>query len=480
MSGKLVPSWPQRQATEAALRAVEETLAGAPGTPAELFYRACLLDRLGRSPEARQAYFDVLAHDMGHAGALANLGALLLTNGYKRAALTTYSQAAAAHPNDPAARVNLGNLLREAQRPAEASAHYQAALAIDPAYPEAHQGLAYLLEGVDDAAAARHRDAGFADRPISTAAYRGEGAPVVVLQLVSARGNNIPLRAILDDRTFLTHTIFAEYAAADALPPHDLVVNAIGDADFGTAALEAAARLVAGGTAPVINPPQRVMPTDRLANLRRLGALPGVVAPRTALVAKAEFAAGPPEGLSYPFLLRSPGFHTGQHFARIHNGAELAKAVAALPGERLLALEYLDAAGADGCSRKYRVMLIGGEAFPLHLAVSTDWKVHYFTAEMASHAGHREEEARFLADMAGSLGETAMAAIGSIAAALRLDYGGVDFALAPDGRLLLFEANATMALVPPSANPVYAYRKPAFERALAAARKLLLTRAGVQ
>ena len=476
MSGKLVSPWPQRQATEAALRAVEETLAGAPGTPAELFYRACLLDRLGRTPEARQGYFDVLAQDMGHAGALANLGALLSANGYKRAALTTYSQAAAAHPTDPAARVNLGNLLREAQRPAEAAEHFRAALAIDPAYPEAHQGLAYLLEGVDDAAAARHRDAGFASRPVTTAAYRGEGSPVVVVQLVSARGNNIPMRAILDDRTFLTHTAFAEYASA--LPPHDLVVNAIGDADFGTAALEAAARLVAGSAAPVFNSPQRVMPTDRVSNLRRLGVLPGVVAPRSALAAKADLAAGPPPGFVYPFLLRSPGFHTGQHFTRIRDEAGLAQAAATLPGERLLALEYLDARSEDGFSRKYRVMLIGGEAFPLHLAVSADWKVHYFTADMTSRAGHREEEERFLADMAGTLGETAMTAIETIGAVLELDYGGVDFALAPDGRLLLFEANATMALVPPSANPVFAYRKPAFERALTATRALLLSRAG--
>ena len=476
MATSVVPRWPQRQATEAALRAVEETLAGAPGTAAELFYRACLLDRLGRTPEARQAYFDVLARDMGHAGALANLGALLLANGYKRAALTTYSQAAAAHPADPAARVNLGNLLREAQRPAEAAAHYQAALAIDPAYPEAHQGLAYLLEGVDAAAAARHRDLGFANRPITTAPYRGEAPPVTVLQLVSARGNNIPLRAILDDQTFLTHTAFAEYASAEALPPHDLVVNAIGDADFGPAALQAAGRLAAHSGAPVINPPERVIPTDRLSNLQRLGELPGVVAPLAALVAKAELVAGPPPGFGFPFLLRSPGFHTGQHFRRVTNVAELADA-ASLPGDLLLALQYLDAAGADGCARKYRVMLIDGQPYPLHLAISSDWKVHYYTADMTARAWHREEEARFLADMPATIGATALAALAAIAAAMGLDYAGVDFALAPDGRLLLFEANATMALVPPSANPVFSYRKPAFDRALAAVRAMLLARA---
>ena len=53
----------------------------------------------------------------------------------------------------------------------------------------------------------------------------------------------------------------------------------------------------------------------------------------------------------------------------------------------------------DGMARKYRVMFIGGVAYPLHLAISADWKVHYFTAAMAADPAFRAEERRFLDDM---------------------------------------------------------------------------------
>ena len=104
--------------------------------------------------------------------------------------------------------------------------------------------------------------------------------------------------------------------------------------------------------------------------------------------------------------------------------------------------------------------------------------MHYFTAGMAADAAHREEERRFLNDMAGVLGAPAMAALIGIAEAMGLDYAGVDFALAPDGRVLLFEANATMAIVPPGEDLMWDYRRPAVAAVQDAARRMLARRAG--
>jgi glutathione synthase/RimK-type ligase-like ATP-grasp enzyme len=79
--------------------------------------------------------------------------------------------------------------------------------------------------------------------------------------------------------------------------------------------------------------------------------------------------------------------------------------------------------------------------------------------------------------MAGALGPRAMAALHEIAAALHLDYGGIDFGLGADGRLLLFEANATMVINLPDPNPIWDYRRAPITRALEAARRLVRTRA---
>jgi hypothetical protein len=137
----------------------------------------------------------------------------------------------------------------------------------------------------------------------------------------------------------------------------------------------------------------------------------------------------------------------------------------------------VDARGADGCFRKYRVMMIGGWLYPLHLAISANWKIHYVTADMRENAGYREEEARFLEGMPGVLGPRAMAALAEIQNMLGLDYAGIDFGLNSQGDVLLFEANATMTVLPPERDRRWDYRRAAVERVEDAVRKMLVDKA---
>jgi hypothetical protein len=104
----------------------------------------------------------------------------------------------------------------------------------------------------------------------------------------------------------------------------------------------------------------------------------------------------------------------------------------------------------------------------LHLAISRKWKVHYFTSDMADKPDHRAEEAIFLGDMAAALGDKAMKALEGIRDALGLDYAGIDFGLAPNGDLLLFEANATMVIAKPNDDARWAYRRSAIDAAVEA------------
>ena len=119
-------------------------------------------------------------------------------------------------------------------------------------------------------------------------------------------------------------------------------------------------------------------------------------------------------------------------------------------------------------------MMVGGRIYPLHLAISRKWKVHYFTSDMADEPDHRLEEARFLADMPAALGDKAMAALEQIQHLLGLDYGGIDFGLGPDGDLLLFEANATMVIAPVAPDERWAYRRTAINTILDAVGDMLM------
>ena len=82
-----------------------------------------------------------------------------------------------------------------------------------------------------------------------------------------------------------------------------------------------------------------------------MGALAHVRAPRTTLRRKSEFS----DDLRFPLLLRAPGFHTGQHFVKVEQREDVVRALAELPGDEVLAIEYLEARGGDGRARKYRV-----------------------------------------------------------------------------------------------------------------------------
>ena len=102
--------------------------------------------------------------------------------------------------------------------------------------------------------------------------------------------------------------------------------------------------------------------------------------------------------------------------------------------------------------------------------------MHYFTADMADKPDHRLEEAKFLEDMPGTLGNKAMRALAGIRDALGLDYGGIDFGLSADGDLLLFEANATMVIARPGDDPRWTYRRGAIDRVLDAVVAMIVQR----
>ncbi len=463
-----------RESSTSRLAALDGALAQRPDQPELLYLKASLLAELGRREEAQAVYMAVIALEPTHFGALNDLGTLLHKADFRTAARTAYAEAVRHHPNNPIGRINLANAFLANGEIKEAGTHYEAALSLSPGHPDAHQGLANLLQQTGDwDAAEAHRQESYKARDITALPYRGQGEPRRVLSLMSGVGGNVPTRFVLDDTIFANTILIVEaFKPGAPLPPHDVVFNTIGDADICGTALDAAEIVLAHTTAPVINPPGRIRGTDRASNAARLGKLEGVRAPRIVTARRSAIVAEA-EAFGYPLLIRSPGYHTGQYFKRVKRAADLAAVLADLPGEALLLIEPLDARGADGQTRKYRVIMIGGALFPLHLAISKDWKVHYFTSDMVDRPDHRAEEAAFLADMPGVLGPRAMTALHGIAETLGLDYAGIDFGLGAEGELLLFESNATMVVNPISPEPIWDYRRPYVARILDAAQGMV-------
>lgn len=464
--------WPAYVAREATLRDLERAIDATPEALDTRFYYASFLRDHGRLDEAIAIFEGVLAAAPEHVATLIALGVVLARRGRRLDARAMFERAVAGQNAHPGALVNLANLLA-LDDPARATALYEAVLARDPTFAPAHRGLCSLAAARGDAAAAReHRDAGYADGPFARRPYIGEMMPVCALALVSTDGGNIPPDALLDERVFLVHEVYVEAYAGEELPPHSLIVNAIADADRGPAALQAAARITQRAQVPVVNAPRAVAATGRISNAARIARLRGVVAPKAR-----RFDRDAPTIDPFPFILRAPGQHMGRGMIRVETPRNIDAALKSF-GTRndLIALEYVETRSADGAWRKYRVMAIDGILYPLHLAIAPRWDVHYFSAPMAERADYRAEEARFLTDPHRVVGARGWDALGAVRDLLGLDYAGIDFAVAHDGRIVVFEANAAMTALRPDPDERFSYRIPAGDAVAAALEQMFRRR----
>jgi Flp pilus assembly protein TadD len=378
-------------------------------------------------------------------------------------------RAVALAPGCAEAQASLGGVLVQQDRLEEAEAPCRAALALDPELISAHQNLAGILGATDPVTAKRHRDAAYLRQPVFV--ERAPRPERSVLVLVSPDAANVPLQHLFRRTTTTLIRWYIEYAADghDAvLAEADLVFNAIGDPDLAPEVTPAVARFLQARAGRVLNHPDRVALTRRSDLPGLLDGVPGILVPP---VVRLDRGSASSADIPAPVLVRPIGSHGGHGLAR-HTEAfgELADAACYVT-------QFVDFVSADGWYRKYRVIFVDGRPYPYHLAISRNWLVHYWTAGMDQDAARRGEESRFLADPCEAVGAGGMAALAAIGERLGLDYAGVDFGVLPDGRLVVFEANATM-LVHPEQDARFAYRNPAVEAIQAAFEAMLSRRAG--
>ncbi len=413
---------------------------------------------------AIEAYERAIAMVPGFAAAHLDLGNCFAETGQPDAAERALRNALAIEPGLKEAHASLGSVLLLAGREAEAEQCCRAALAIDRDMVAAHQNLAAICaETGREAEATMHRDAAYRRQSLF---IESAGRPhVTVLMPTTAAGGNVPGKFLFPRDRCTVLKWFVEYAKpgeAKRLPGYALVFNGIGDPDAAVPAEASLARFLATCTKPVLNPPPAVARTrrDRLARL--LAGIEEIVVPE---VLRLDPTSPPGAEVAFPVLLRSAGSHGGAGVRLVHSPAEFA-AVPDFAKRSWYLTRFVPYRSADGWHRKYRAIFIEGQPFPYHLAISQHWLVHYATADMLSDPAKGREESAFLENPQSTIGAQATAALCAVGARLGLDFAGIDFSILPDGRLLVFEANATM-LVHPEADPgPFSYRNRAVRRIL--------------
>jgi predicted O-linked N-acetylglucosamine transferase (SPINDLY family) len=120
------------QHDEAALVALERSLALNPTHPTAHHIHGLVLQRLGQVPAAIAAFQKAITFDASHVDALNQLGELFASQEALAEAEDCYRRALAVNPNHVASHLNLGDLLMKQQQYAEAIAAYRQALNFNP------------------------------------------------------------------------------------------------------------------------------------------------------------------------------------------------------------------------------------------------------------------------------------------------------------------------------------------------------------
>jgi hypothetical protein len=99
---------------------------------------------------------------------------------------------------------------------------------------------------------------------------------------------------------------------------------------------------------------------------------------------------------------------------------------------------------------------------------------------MADRQPLLDEEAHMFEKDEGAFRPAVAKVLEAVRDRMELDYFGMDFAILPDGRVVLFEANATMNFFPFLDDPKFAYVRRCLEPARAAFHEMLGLQAPAQ
>jgi hypothetical protein len=272
-----------------------------------------------------------------------------------------------------------------------------------------------------------------------------------------------------------------------SLPEHDVAFVALAESAENQPLLAELAVALEKWPRPVLNRPERIAPLTRDGTWSLLKAAPGLVIPINARVTRGQMErAGlgslPIEdllgGATFPIIARPLDSHLGDGLRKLDDAAAIPDYLRERPEPEFHIAPFIDYRSLDGLFRKYRVALVDGVPYAVHMAVSQHWMINYINADMAMSADKRAEEARFMADFDRDFALRHADALHAIAERTKLDYLPFDCAETADGQLLLFELGTNMIVHMMDPVDVFPYKRPQMEKISGALQALLKRASG--
>lgn len=298
------------------------------------------------------------------------------------------------------------------------------------------------------------------------------GAPrLLVIKTVGDLMANTPLECILQAQAVDMDVVYVTSGLelpAD-LPAHDLVFVAVAEAEAHLAILGKLASRLRDHDRPVLNRPEMIPSLSRDRASARLRDVQGLYMPPVTVMSREQVdGAQASATVTWPWIIRPHGSHAGQGLARLEHATGLPAYLEAHPADHYYVAPYVDYASDDGLFRKYRIVMVDGQAYPCHMGISRHWMVHYPYPEMKADAARRDQEAAFMGEFRQTFGRRHEPALRALQQRLGLDYLGFDCAETRDGRLLIFEVSNALVIHDMDLTELFPYKSATMQRAFAA------------
>jgi len=247
----------------------------------------------------------------------------------------------------------------------------------------------------------------------------------------------------------------------------------------------AAAGLARSWPRPLVNSPGQIARLTRDGTWELLRSAPGVEIPVNARIDRGgleQIARGAAAienavaGGRFPIIVRPLDSHAGDGLIKLDCAAEVDGYLRERTEPEFYIAPFVDYRGQDGLFRKYRIALIDGHPYAVHMAISAHWMIHYLNAGMVESAEKRAEEARFMASFDQDFAVRHATALRAIAERFDLDYIPFDCGETRDGKLLVFESGTNMVVHAMDPPDLFPYKRPQMEKVFGAFQAMLRKR----
>lgn len=258
--------------------------------------------------------------------------------------------------------------------------------------------------------------------------------------------------------TFAFRNSLVNHAHRKQIPPPNFIINnnANGESLLATDGLSEFIAATESFGVPIVNHPDQVIQTTRDASVRCLMDVPSIVLPKTerfcsagksqeALIWEIE------KQFNYPLITRTLAAQEGKGMTKVDSREALTAVLASNFAENFFVTAFVDSRGGNPFYRKIRAAFVKADMVIVRVDYDTNWNVHGRKSDervrfYLENPALLAQEKQICEDPEKMLGQSAVQSLRAIRSQIPLDIFGIDFDVDATGRLVFYEANATMNL----------------------------------